>query len=573
MDYTELESGFDSGTPVSHPDFLYGDRGPSQLLRRLERAATTGTHVQLLGERRSGKTSHLKCLAYRLGLTDNGERGPLVPVLLNVIDYPEISSADDAFRLLIAVTHEAVTRTQPTRTRLFPGDRVGVRSVSLDVTWDRDAALRTLASANHEAGHALFRSYFEAIERVGIGIVLLLDEYENIVNAFGHNHAALFTLREVALRPRPAVGRRALTVMLAGSESWDRFAQRVGSPVFNFVSHTEFVSPLDTAGFGTMWMSCLSRSRVDEAVRRNWPPPQTVHELAGGWPFYGKVIGDQLVRNQPEARVDQAQVFESLRPHFQVIWNRLSPSEQDALTGRRRPTTGQARELQQLGLLDGDTLRPRGTLFSRFIADQSITSTEVQPSSSVDATGTTTERMETAMLVERPESHVLERKSTARVNLHTGDVDPRMQAEVVEAICAFLNTDGGTLLIGVADDGRVLGLDVDIRTVKRRDIDGLENWLAGHLLQCLGPSVVPYYKTRFDSVDDVAICRIDVRPSREPVFVRGKGNEGKRMFIRVQNTTRELDIADAISYIRNHHNFADVVDRRYKVDRPVPEHT
>ena len=63
-------------------------------------------------------------------------------------------------------------------------------------------------------------------------------------------------------------------------------------------------------------------------------------------------------------------------------------------------------------------------------------------------------------LIRDGESNRLEFKSTLRTNLETGETDKRMEKAVLKTIVAFLNTDGGNLLIGVDDDGDIIGADI-----------------------------------------------------------------------------------------------------------------
>lgn len=56
-------------------------------------------------------------------------------------------------------------------------------------------------------------------------------------------------------------------------------------------------------------------------------------------------------------------------------------------------------------------------------------------------------------IIANGESSEVEFKSTLRVNLHTGSRDPRMELAVLKTIAGFLNSDGGILTIGIADDG------------------------------------------------------------------------------------------------------------------------
>ena len=63
-------------------------------------------------------------------------------------------------------------------------------------------------------------------------------------------------------------------------------------------------------------------------------------------------------------------------------------------------------------------------------------------------------RASVAELVARGESDRVEFKSTARINLHTGAKDERMEQVVAKTVGAFLNAEGGTLLIGVDTPAR-----------------------------------------------------------------------------------------------------------------------
>ena len=64
-------------------------------------------------------------------------------------------------------------------------------------------------------------------------------------------------------------------------------------------------------------------------------------------------------------------------------------------------------------------------------------------------------------LIKRGESKTLEFKSTLRWNLKEDRKDQAVTRAVLKTIAAFLNTEGGDLLIGVADDGSIVGIEQD----------------------------------------------------------------------------------------------------------------
>ncbi len=65
-------------------------------------------------------------------------------------------------------------------------------------------------------------------------------------------------------------------------------------------------------------------------------------------------------------------------------------------------------------------------------------------------------------LIKQGESKTLEFKSTLRWNLVEDRKDDKVITHAaLKTVAAFLNTEGGDLLLGVADDGSVVGIEVD----------------------------------------------------------------------------------------------------------------
>jgi hypothetical protein len=78
-------------------------------------------------------------------------------------------------------------------------------------------------------------------------------------------------------------------------------------------------------------------------------------------------------------------------------------------------------------------------------------------------------------LVDAEESDGLEFKQTLRADAKRGGVNPSLETAVLKTMAAFANSNGGTLVVGRADDGRLTGLQPDFDTMGRRgDVDGFE---------------------------------------------------------------------------------------------------
>lgn len=177
------------------------------------------------------------------------------------------------------------------------------------------------------------------------------------------------------------------------------------------------------------------------------------------------------------------------------------------------------------------------------------------PTSSEPQTQATGEgKLSAGELMERGESRTVEFKSSARWNLHRGDRDPAIEREIVKAVAGFMNAHGGTLLIGVSDEHEPLGLENDYKLTRKgnRDPrDSFENWLTDLFDNSIGKPALANVSVAFEEVDGRDVCRVDVGPSRKPVYARGK--QTKDFFVRLNNGTRSLDVEEAFDYISSHH--------------------
>ncbi|KYC34768.1 transcriptional regulator [Scytonema hofmannii PCC 7110] len=158
-------------------------------------------------------------------------------------------------------------------------------------------------------------------------------------------------------------------------------------------------------------------------------------------------------------------------------------------------------------------------------------------------------------LIEQGENHQLEFKSTARWNLRENKQDKAMEHEIVKAIAAFLNTNGGTLLIGVDDNGVPIGLNNDYQTLKKKNNDGYMLFLNNDLLlREIGKEFGTLFRITFHQVSGQDVCRVVVQRSPKPVYVKLKDKNGKEeevFYIRSNNSSIKLSTKEAVEYSRN----------------------
>jgi hypothetical protein len=167
-----------------------------------------------------------------------------------------------------------------------------------------------------------------------------------------------------------------------------------------------------------------------------------------------------------------------------------------------------------------------------------------------EAIVTTSERsagpsLSVAGLIERGEGTATEFKSTLRVNLHTGQPDVRMEREVLKSIAAFLNSDGGVLVIGVNDQGKTLGLAAD----KFANEDKANLHLANLIRDRVGPQHMRFVNPHFEEYDGARVLLVECKKSRSPVFVKDGSME--HFYIRTGAATTELTGEKMQQYIKH----------------------
>lgn len=147
------------------------------------------------------------------------------------------------------------------------------------------------------------------------------------------------------------------------------------------------------------------------------------------------------------------------------------------------------------------------------------------------------------------ESNQLEFKSTFQWDVRQRCKNKELRMSVINTIAAFNNTDGGYLLIGVDDKGKIFGLEKDYSLLSKKNIDGFLQLLIQEIENRISTDFTARIKTDFYNIENKDICRIKVNIGDNDVWV--KENKNKDVFyIRTQNSNRALSPKEAADYIR-----------------------
>jgi len=167
-------------------------------------------------------------------------------------------------------------------------------------------------------------------------------------------------------------------------------------------------------------------------------------------------------------------------------------------------------------------------------------------------------------LISSGESDKIEFKASLHHPYESEPPDPRKPAptrkeiekilwkSVTKTIAAFLNSEGGTLLIGVADSGNVLGIEPDFEYLKqgKQDTDGWLLSLQQVIINALGAEVWNAVRVSLVPHGPQTAAVVSCPPRTTETWHREDG--GERFYIRAANGTRELNGSSLLRYIREH---------------------
>jgi hypothetical protein len=146
-------------------------------------------------------------------------------------------------------------------------------------------------------------------------------------------------------------------------------------------------------------------------------------------------------------------------------------------------------------------------------------------------------------LIKQGEKKSLEFKSTLRINLHTKEHDKKIEHSVLKTIAGFLNSSGGTLLIGVDDAGKIIGIKND----NFESSDKFNLHFTNLIKQYIGKKYFRFLNFELVRINDKSVLKVDCFKSNKPVFL--KFGESEEYYIRTGNQTIQISGSELVEYI------------------------
>lgn len=157
---------------------------------------------------------------------------------------------------------------------------------------------------------------------------------------------------------------------------------------------------------------------------------------------------------------------------------------------------------------------------------------------------------EISQIINSVESDILEFKSSFRWDMEENRVNKDLEYEVLKTIAAFLNSNGGSLLIGADDNNKLLGLNYDFNTFPKKNTDGFQLHLVNVIKKHINKDKLRFIKIEFHNCGVETICWVKVEKSDTPIYI--KRNSETIFLIRGSGLSQKLDIDEVFNYVKGH---------------------
>ncbi len=154
------------------------------------------------------------------------------------------------------------------------------------------------------------------------------------------------------------------------------------------------------------------------------------------------------------------------------------------------------------------------------------------------------EQTSTLELIREGETEHVEFKSSLRWNVYTNKKDPAIEHACLKTMAAFMNSEGGTLLVGVNDEGESLGLE--------KDQFQNEDKLLLHITKLINDRMSPlhsqFINLNVEEINEKQVLRIDCEAATVPAYLTYQKED--HFYVRTGPSTTSLNIRKLHDYIK-----------------------
>jgi type I restriction enzyme R subunit len=153
-------------------------------------------------------------------------------------------------------------------------------------------------------------------------------------------------------------------------------------------------------------------------------------------------------------------------------------------------------------------------------------------------------------LIKEGENQNLEFKSSLRWDVKNNMENKDLENVIIKTVVGFMNSEGGQLIIGVEDDGNVLGLEDDYNSLRNGNRDKFELHLNQLFMSKIGKEYIQFVRVSFEKINGKDVCLVTIRPSNKPAYL--KHGDKEEFYARTGNATNAFTLSEATEYIKTH---------------------
>jgi hypothetical protein len=163
----------------------------------------------------------------------------------------------------------------------------------------------------------------------------------------------------------------------------------------------------------------------------------------------------------------------------------------------------------------------------------------------LDAFGRLSEEDRLVEKIRRGESKTTEFKQTLSMDIKDGAKKKYIELAVIKTVAAFLNSDGGDLFVGVADDGSMLGVDAEVDQLFKGSADKFLLHFKNLIKAQIGEQFYPLIDQQIVRLPKANVLHVRCEKSSVEVFV-----DGTEFYVRTNPATDKLEGKKLVEYIR-----------------------
>jgi len=169
-----------------------------------------------------------------------------------------------------------------------------------------------------------------------------------------------------------------------------------------------------------------------------------------------------------------------------------------------------------------------------------------QVESMLETIGGLTEADRIMNLAREGESATVEFKESFSLDVRKGTKEKYIELSSLKTIVAFLNTNGGVLLVGVKDAGEIPGIRDEVEKFhKSNDVFLLH--FKNQLKQRIGEQNYPFINQHLVDLGHAYVLMVDCEPATSPCYL-----DGKEFYVRTNPATDKLEGPKLVQYVQNH---------------------